>query len=104
MKDGALTKECTRFLLKSTRYKDSAKVLLADYGRNITKSLAEMGEDERQTLFWGWSSPLRAAGKQINWPGIIAAFLQNYRHYSAPSAESLYALRKRSVRSVKGHS
>lgn len=95
VEDGALTKACVRFLQNSTCYKDAAKALRADCGLNITKPLAEMDADERQVLFWGWPTPLKAAGRQMTWPGIVAAFLRDHRHYSDPGAEIIYAGRRR---------
>lgn len=95
--DGALTKTCVRFLQNSTCYKDAAKALRADYGLHITKPLAEMDAEERQTLFWGWPTPLKAAGRQMTWPGIIAAFLRDHHHYSDPMAETVYAGRRKEL-------
>lgn len=95
--DGALTKACVRFLQNSTCYKDAAKALCADYGLRITEPLAEMDAEERQTLFWGWPTPLKAAGRQITWPGIIAAFLRDHHHYSDPMAETVYAGRRKEL-------
>lgn len=95
MENGALTKACARFLQNSTCYKEAAKTLRSDYGIHITKPLAEMNLDERQTLFWGWPTPLKAAGKQMTWPGIIVSFLQNHHHYPDPMAEKLYTARRK---------
>lgn len=102
MEDGALTKACVRFLQNSTCYKDAAKVLRSDHGLHITKHLAEMGADERQALFWGWPTPLKAAGRQMTWPGIIAAFLRDHRHYSDPMAETVYGGRRKELCPVCG--
>ena len=95
VEDGALARPCVRFLQNSTCYQDAAKALRASHGLSITKPLAEMDADERQVLFWGWPTPLKAAGRQMTWPGIIAAFLRDHRHYSDPGAEAVYAGRRR---------
>lgn len=97
MEEEALTKNCVRFLKNSTCYQNAAKTLRADYGLHITKPLAEMDADERQTLFWGWPTPLKAAGGQMTWPGIIAAFLRDHRHYSDPRTETIYASRRKEL-------
>ena len=97
MEDGELTKTCVRFLQNSTCYKDAAKVLHSDCGLHIIKPLAKMDVNERQALFWGWPTPLKAAGRQMTWPGIIAAFLRDHRHYSDPMAETVYAGRRKEL-------
>lgn len=102
IEDGALAKACVRFLQNSTCYKDVAKVLRSDHGLHITKPLAEMDADERQVLFWGWPTPLKTAGRQMTWPGIIAAFLRDHRHYSDSMAEPVYDGRRKELCPVCG--
>lgn len=92
-----LTKTCVKFLQNSTNYKEAAKVLNSDYGLSITKPLDKMDMDERQALFWGWPTPLKSSGKPLIWPGIIAAFLRDHRHYSDPMADTIYAGRRKEI-------
>ena len=92
-----LTKACVKFLQNSTNYKEAAKVLNSDYGLSITKPLDKMDMDERQALFWGWPTPLKSSGKPLIWPGIIAAFLRDHRHYSDPMADTIYAGRRKEI-------
>ena len=97
MENGTLTKTCVKFLQNASCYKEAGKVLRSEYGLHITKPLTEMNADERQTLFWGWPTPLKASGRQMTWPGIIAAFLRDHRHYSDSAAESVYAGRRKEL-------
>lgn len=98
----ALTKACVRFLQNSTNYKEAAKIFRSNYGFNITKSLSTMDETEFQTLFWGWPTLLRSSGKRLVWPGIIAAFLRDHRHYSDPMADTVYAGRRKEICPICG--
>lgn len=102
IKEGALTKACIRFLQDSTCYKEAAKVLQLEYELHITKPLARMNADERQVLFWGWPTPLKTEGRRLNWLGLIASFLRDHRYYSDPTAELLYASRKKTCCPVCG--
>ena len=61
-----------------------------------------MDETEFQTLFWGWPTLLRSSGKRLVWPGIIAAFLRDHRHYSDPMADTVYAGRRKEICPICG--
>ncbi len=80
LENGNLTADCKKFLRNSTDFYSIAKTMKKE-GLDMTKSIADITENEYKMLFWGSDRKYFIEDKIYCWKGIIQNFIEYHKYY-----------------------
>ena len=94
---GELSKACKKYLNKSEDFCSIVNYCKENGLANLTQSLKDMNEYEKDLLFYGTIDNSLSCDKTIHWPGLYSFFIQNHAYYPDEKLANQFYEKKYSI-------